>query len=86
MKGSWFIKLFFVLLAFSFLISLASGWDDDDSAFCGFCEIRDFFFYRDLINSPADGQLLSFNRECRIWPKQIISYIERQEKSPPHLA
>jgi hypothetical protein len=79
--------LIFLVAAFLFISFAATSYGDDELSLNAVCDNIFFSKYNQNIANLACSNLLLFQRDSeKSFLKQIILYIERNEKSPPTAA
>lgn len=84
MRRQYYLKLVIICVIISALFIFTKAICDDDDTLLDTPPDEGCFYYADLLRNPLlqSGILLELQNN-EVWPLQIISYLERQEKSPP---
>jgi len=84
MKRQYYLNLVIICIIVASLVIFTKAICDDDDTLLDAPPHEGYFYYTDLFRSPLSqsGTLFELQNKDVSLP-QIISYLERQEKSPP---
>lgn len=87
MKKIYVLSLVLVcIIAVSTIIFAKALCEDDDPVFDSLCNPSNILHYNELVLAALTETGLFYEQHSHAFSlKPIISYLERQEKSPPHI-
>jgi len=84
MKRLYFLNLIIICIIIASLFIFTKAICDDDDTLLDAPPHEGYFYYTDLLRSPLSQSGILFELQNNgVSLRQIISYLERQEKSPP---